>query len=82
MLKIQRLDAVIDKADSEKKGSVIAVEEKFGWGALRAGGKGNPDEIDGSPGLAYGHSQRVSSGEIKIYYYLNRQLGQIIAFSA
>lgn len=32
MLKIQRPDTVIDKADLEKKGSVIAVEEKIGWG--------------------------------------------------
>ena len=41
MLKIQRLDAVIDKADSEREGSVIAVEEKIGWGGIKGrGGEG------------------------------------------
>ena len=35
MLKIERLDAVIDKADLQRKGSVIAVEEKIGWGGIK-----------------------------------------------
>lgn len=38
MLKIQRLDAVTDKADLERKGSVIAVEGKFGWGGIKGRG--------------------------------------------
>jgi hypothetical protein len=38
MLKIQRLDAVTDKADLERKGSVMAVEEKFGWGGIKGRG--------------------------------------------